>query len=453
MAGSLSGIASQILQATTSPGGQSILPRFMIRPLAVLATTDSSGRQGKGVSDALVREAIVLFDASRKRGQTSDRTVPGWRVSSDVAQAVQVLPPPIDELQLRTLARVGRRVQELTLNHPRLTPILEAAVREGYPYLVAQLGQGFEQLSRRAGLPMEPRQAFQITDQVMDALKYAHYVGFVHGALSLDDVLVNDRGVVSVLGVGLAQLRSLVDAETQIKSSPLLAPEAVSNQPVGTPADVYATGALLFVLLTGQAPKAGQTVRISHSVPDVPPSVDAVLTRALAVDPADRYPDILSLSHALRMAMHSARRHRTPAPAQPAGDRSTRPGTRDSKRITGFPEPLPMPVPDVSVFTEVLQMPTFESLPVVEMPVIPQIPVIDWNALLQPVDVSKYSNSRIELPDFTDLDFVDPLYAAAKAARDAERFAAARAAIPMAPSPASRAPRGQRRAKPQRRSR
>ena len=66
MAGSLSQMASQILEATSRPGGYSILPRFLTRPLAVLATTDASGRQGKGVSDALVREAIALYDASRR---------------------------------------------------------------------------------------------------------------------------------------------------------------------------------------------------------------------------------------------------------------------------------------------------------------------------------------------------------------------------------------------------
>ena len=453
MAGSLSEIASQILQATTSPGGHSTLPGFLIRPLAVLATTDSSGKEGKGVSDARVREAIALFDASRKRGQAGDRAAPDWRISSDVGQAVQVLPPPIDELQRRALGQVGRRVQSLTLNHPRLTPILEAAYREGYPYLVAQLGAGFERLSQSAGLPMEPQQAFQITDQVMDALKYAHYGGFVHGSLSLDDVLVNDRGVVNVLGVGLTQLRRLVDAETRVKSSPLLAPEAVAGDVVGTPADVYATGALLFLLLTGQAPRAGQTVNVSNSLPDVPPSVDGVLTRALAADPTDRYPDILSLSHALRMAMHAARRHKpTPAPQQTGGQPARR-IVRETKRITGFPEPLPMPVPDTAVFTEVLQMPTFESLPVVEMPAIQQIPVIDWNALLQPVDVSQYSNSRIELPDFADLDSVDPLQAAAKAASDADRVAASRDARPAPPPATPRPARSQRRAKPQRRSR
>ncbi|HRX05418.1 MAG TPA: hypothetical protein P5148_19875, partial [Anaerolineae bacterium] len=92
-------------------------------------------------------------------------------------------------------------------------------------------------------------------------------------------------------------------------------------------------------------------------------------------------------------------------------------------------------------------------LPVVEMPAIQQIPVIDWNALLQPVDVSQYSNSRIELPDFADLDSVDPLQAAAKAASDADRVAASRAARPAPPPATPRPARSQRRAKPQRRSR
>ena len=449
MAGSLSELASRILIATTNPGGHSILPRFLIRPLAVLATTDASGREGKGVSDALVREAIALFDASRKRSVSGEPVATTWRVAPDVGQAVQVLPPPLDDLQRRALAQVGRRVQTLTLNHPRLAPILEAAYREGYPYLVARLGTEFERLSRRGGLPMEPARAFKITEQVLDGLKYAHYSGFMHGQLSLDDILINDQDLVTVLGVGLAQLRGLVDADTSAQPSPLLAPEAAGSGPVGTPADVYATGALLYVLLTGQAPKSGQTVQISQSVPDVPPAVDKVLTRALSADPADRYPDLNSMSHALRMAMHAARRPKlAPAPAPAARQPAGRP-TRDSKRITGFPDPLPMPEPNVSIFTETLQMPTFESLPLVEMPAIPEIPAIDWNALLQPVDVSSYSNSLIELPDFAGLDFVDPLHAAAQAASDADRMAASRTASP-APPPSSSS---QRRAKPKRKSR
>lgn len=450
MAGSLSELASQILQATTSGSGHSTLPNFLIRPLAVLATTDSSGKQGKGVSDALVREAIALFDASRKRDTAGGPVATDWRVASDVGQAVQVLPPPVDELQRRALGQVGRRVQTLTLNHPKLAPILKAAYREGYPYLVARLGTEFERLSSRGGLPMEPAKAFKITEQVLDALKYAHYSGFVHGQLSLDDILINDQNMVTVLGVGLEQLRSLVGADTRAQPSPLLSPEAASNQPVGTPADVYATGALLFVLLTGKAPKAGQSVLISQSVPEVSPAVDKVLTKALAADPADRYHDLFSLSRALRMAMHAPRHPKPLLPHQPVGQPTADRIAGDPKRITGFPEPLPMPVSDLSAFTDVLQMPTFESLPVVEMPAVPPLPVIDWNALLKPVDVSSYSNSRIELPDFTDLNFVDPLHAAAQAARDADRVAAARAATRAASPPP---PRSQRSAKPKRKSR
>lgn len=449
MAGSLSGLASQILEATTSAGGHSTLPDFLIRPLAVLATTDSSGKQGKGVSDALVREAVALFDASMKRGATRGPVTTDWRVSSDVGQAVQVLPPPVDELQRRALGQLGRRVQTLTLNHPRLAPILEAAYREGYPYVVARLGTEFERLSARGGLPMEPDKAFKITGQVLDALKYAHYSGFVHGSLSLDDILVNDQNLVTVLGVGLMQLRNLVGADERSQPSTLLAPEPARDEVAGTPADVYATGALLFVLLTGRLPKAGQAVHISESVPEVSPSVDKVLTRALAADPADRYPDLFSLSHALRMAMHAPRHPKPLHPAVPIVQRPAGAAAKDSPRITGFPDPLPMPVPDMGVFSDTLQLPTFELLPTVEMPDIPQMPSVDWDAMLRPVDVSRYSNSLVELPDFADLDSVDPLQAAAKAAGDAERVAIKRAAASSAPPP----PRGQRRAKPKRKSR
>lgn len=446
MANTFSEIASQIIQATTSPGGHSLLPRFLIRPLAAAATTDASGKAGKGVSDALVREAIALFDASRKRGKTDERAASDWRIAPDVGQAVQVLPPPLDELQRRALGQLGRRVQSLTLNHPHLAPILQAAYREGYPYLVARLGQEFQRLSQRAGLPLEPKQAFAITDQVMEALRYAHYSGFIHGALSLDDILVNERGRVNVLGVGLEQVRRLLDAQAPERSSPLLAPEAAGEEPVGTAADVYAVGALLYVLLTGQAPAAGQTVRVSESAADVPPAIDEVLTRALAVAPADRYPDLNALSHALRMAMHAARRPR-PAPAKEPATRKAAAVRDRSDRISGFPDPLPMPTLDSAAFTNALPMPTFESLPVVDMPTVPPIPSIDWNAMLQPLDVSRYTNVTVDLPVFGAETFVDPFQAAAQAAHEVERVAQERAAQIGAP----RAERS-RRPKPQRRS-
>ena len=377
-----------------------------------------------------------------ERGRTDARTAPDWRISPDVGQAIQVLPPPLDDLQRRTLAQVGRKVQSISLNHPRLAPILEAAYREGYPYMVARLGDQVQRLSQRAGLPMEPKQALKVTIQVVDALKYAHYNGFFHGALSLDDILVNDRDLVTVLGVGLEQLRLLVDATVVTSDSLLLSPEAAAGKSLGTDADVYASGALLYFLLTGHAPAAGQQVDLSQRIDGVPSELDAVLTRSLAADPVDRYPDLNSLSHDLRMVSHVTARpratqqrtltHPTPAPV------------RQAACISGFPEPLPMPETDMAVFSAGLQMPTLEELPVVEMPEIPEIEFVDWNLMLQPVDVSGLSNLSVELPDFEDLfAAMDPLHAAAKAANEAEQRVQTRrksgAATPVAKPPRQKA--------------
>jgi hypothetical protein len=446
MARSLSELAAQILQAATAPGERSLLPGFLTRPLAALATTDASGREGKGVSQALVREAIALFDASRKHGRAPEREVPDWRVSTTLGQAVQVLPPPLDDLQRRALNLAGRRVQYVSLNHPRLAPILEAAYREGYPYLVASLEKTARRLSQWAGLPLPPQQAFKITEQVMEALRYAHFSGFFHGRLSLDDILVDERGMVSVLGVGLEQLRLLAGAVSFDRPSPLDAPEVAAAGPLGSAADVYATAALLYVLLTGQAPKAGQPVRISQDVPGVPPIVDDVLTRALAADPADRYQDLSALSHTLRMAMHAARR---PKPAAPRAARLTQPSPAQATRISGFPEPLPMPELDLSVFDKGLPMPTFDALPAIEMPAPPDIPAVDWNALLRPVDVSEHTRHSVQLPDFAELfGAVDPLHAAAKAVRDTEQTIKAQAAgVARPPKREQKAPKPQRRAR------
>ena len=70
---------------------------------------------------------------------------------------------------------------------------------------------------------------------------------------------------------------------------------------------MFAVGALLYVLLTGKMPAAGKPVALSQDIPAVPPAVDAVLTKALAADPVDRYPDLFVMSRELRTAIHSPR--------------------------------------------------------------------------------------------------------------------------------------------------
>lgn len=424
--------AQAILTSTSAADGKSTLPDWLLTPLAIVAGSDNIGGGVESWTDEnLLRKAIGLYRAASAR---SSRPAPlSWQFSLNGAQAIQVLPPAQDALQEQAFLQFSRRLEAVTLNHPRMAPILSAAIEQGYPFLAARIGAGFQSLTRRLKLPLEPKRALQIAEQVSSALEHAHYRGLFHGALDLQDILINDEGQASLLGVGVTQLRQHLGAGSDVILTPLLPPEVENGeQPPNVSSDVFATGALLYILLTGRVPAAGQQVTLSQTIAEVPTALDTVMTRALALDPAARYPSLLEMNRELRVALRAPRaiaRPSTPAqrrvgvPARrqpsspsvmPAAERADATGAPD-----GFPEPLPMPEIDMSSMQQALVMPEVAMLAAVEIPPAPEIPKVDWLELLQPVDVSSLS-SQILVPP-TETLAPDPLVAAAMAVKSAEQ--------------------------------
>lgn len=89
--------------------------------------------------------------------------------------------------------------------------------------------------------------------------------------------------------------------------------------------------------------------------------------------------------------------------------------------ISGFPESLPMPVVDMAVFDQPLEMPEVASVEAVVMPIAPSMPKVDWDSLLRPVDLSAYGGLTIELPHDPGLVIpIDPMLAAVQAVRAVE---------------------------------
>jgi serine/threonine protein kinase len=386
----------------------------------------------------MVRRAIALYRASTSRGG-SQATI-DWQFSPNGRQAVQVLPMPANSLQQQAFDELSRRLESVTMNHPRLAPILEAAVQQGYPFLAARIGEGFQALTKRFGLPMEPEQAMRVAEQVTSALEYAHYRGVIHGGFDLQDVLVNEQGQASLLGVGVEQMRQRLGATGVTVLSPLLPPEVASGaQPADMRTDVYAMGALLYVLLTGRVPAAGQQIQLSHAIPAVPVAVDAVLTRALAVKPEERYPSLLEMNRELRVALRAPRAvtkpstpaqrsvdaapaHKSPPGATPTARSALQPARAPGTTPDGFPEALPMPDIDFSSLNQALEMPEVAALVQIDIPPAPEIPKIDWGELLQMVDVSAFSSETVSLPYAAAETLApDPLVAAAMAVKATEQ--------------------------------
>ena len=147
----------------------------------------------------------------------------------------------------------------------------------------------------------------EIIDGVLRALDYSHQAGIVHRDIKPGNVMVTRNGDIKVMDFGIA--RAMSDAQatmTQtaqvIGTAQYLSPEQARGERVDSRSDLYSTGCLLYELLTGRPPFTGDSpvaiayqhvrenpVPPSRVDPDVPPWADAIVLKAMAKAPADRY--------------------------------------------------------------------------------------------------------------------------------------------------------------------
>jgi eukaryotic-like serine/threonine-protein kinase len=152
-----------------------------------------------------------------------------------------------------------------------------------------------------------PERSLEIIDGVLRALDYSHQAGIVHRDIKPGNVMVTRNGDVKVMDFGIA--RAMSDAQatmTQtaqvIGTAQYLSPEQARGERVDSRSDLYSTGCLLYELLTGRPPFTGDSpvaiayqhvrenpIPPSRVDPDVPPWADAIVLKAMAKSPADRY--------------------------------------------------------------------------------------------------------------------------------------------------------------------
>ncbi len=227
-------------------------------------------------------EGYVLFS-----GETPDTRQRVW---------IRVLPrllgsDPQIAGRFRQMANAIRQ-----LNHPNIAAAQEVGDKGGLPYVVTRAIERAQPLAARLDQPWAVEAAAHVVTEIGQALEHAWHKGVVHGSLTPDSVLVQDTGRVIVTDLGLAALLDLVGAQVKRAASPYLAPERAAGGPADPRADVYSLGAIAYSLLTGRGPVViqGQVQPPSRFNPDVPAEMDRVLLKALAHDPAERYPDVKS---------------------------------------------------------------------------------------------------------------------------------------------------------------
>ncbi|WP_224766471.1 Stk1 family PASTA domain-containing Ser/Thr kinase [Nocardioides campestrisoli] len=215
------------------------------------------------------------------------------------------------------------------LSHPHVVSVYDQGDDDGTLYLAMEYvpGRTLRDVIRSEA-PLKPARALALVEPVLAALATAHRAGLVHRDIKPENVLIGDQEsgeqVIKVADFGLAKA---VSADTQhtatgvlIGTVSYLAPELVVQGQADPRADVYATGVVLYELLTGHKPHEGESpIQVAYKhvhedvpapsarVPSIPSYVDALVARATARDRGQRPADASVLLHQVHRVAQALR--------------------------------------------------------------------------------------------------------------------------------------------------
>jgi serine/threonine-protein kinase len=223
------------------------------------------------------------------------------------------------------LARFRREAQAAgRLTHPNIVAIYDCGEDAGVWYIAMELVKGrelkeyFEKNERFA-----TADAVRILSQILAALGYSHRLGVVHRDIKPSNVFLLPDGTVKVADFGIAHIESseLTQVGTVLGTPAYMSPEQILGLPVDGRSDLFSVGVILYQFLTGERPFTGNatiTMRKVLEEDPLPPSrfnvqipgaMDAVVRKALAKKPDERFQSAEEFAAALDAAPHADREH------------------------------------------------------------------------------------------------------------------------------------------------
>jgi serine/threonine-protein kinase len=216
------------------------------------------------------------------------------------------------------------------LNHPTIVAVYDTGEEtvhgQTVPYIVMEYVEGRTLRDvLRSGESLLPERTLEIVSDVLRALSYSHHAGIVHRDIKPANVMLTPTGDVKVMDFGIARAvadtsATVTQTAAVIGTAQYLSPEQARGAPVDARSDIYSTGCLLYELLTGRPPFTGDSpvsVAYQHVREDpIPPSrvnsaitptIDQIVLRALAKDPADRYQSADEMRADLQRALRGER--------------------------------------------------------------------------------------------------------------------------------------------------
>jgi serine/threonine protein kinase/formylglycine-generating enzyme required for sulfatase activity len=280
----------------------------------------SDSRIGKRLGQYLVTDVIA---------QGGMATVyRGYQENLDRQVAIKVMGQSADRQFAERFKREARAMA--ALQHPNILPIYDYGEDDNLLFLALQYIEHGRSLRDLVGTPLPPASALQLIQRVCEGLQYAHQRGIVHRDIKPGNILLPtdtwpmlaDFGIAKLVNDGQARLTL---ANQVIGTAAYMAPEQATGRTIDARTDLYATGAVLYELITGQVPYDADTpmaVLAKHIydelpparalVPNLPAPVEALIRQALEKDPAKRFQSAADMAAAIgevsgQLTLHTQR--------------------------------------------------------------------------------------------------------------------------------------------------
>ena len=241
------------------------------------------------------------------------------------------------------------------LNHPAIVAVYDTGEAETpsgpLPYIVMEYVDGvtLRDIIHHDG-PMPPRRALEVIADACQALNFSHQHGIIHRDVKPANIMISKTGAVKVMDFGIARAiadtgNSVTQTAAVIGTAQYLSPEQARGERVDARSDVYSLGCVLYELLTGEPPFVGDSpvavayqhvredpVAPSHKHPGISAELDAVVLKALAKNPDNRYQSAAEMRADL-VRVHSGEKPEAPK-VLTAADRTLMMASRPGPRVS-----------------------------------------------------------------------------------------------------------------------